>query len=834
MSDQGLNSETGAKSAIRRHGASLPADNPTFRNPAFESASLRILIVRLSSFKDVDRSTPHLLLAGEARDVLTDAFIDMAFFPSEQDRRTFAENKTDWIVGVQSLRSGRDFDVILISNSFVLELINLPTMLRKSSFPLWMSERENVRPIIILGGSNAMAAQSIIREDGDSMADAVFFGEGEGQVGRILKTITGNCRKERLESLKQADLSGLWVAGSFPDRPIKKAVLESPAGTDITTRYPVLNSPEASVGRIQISYGCPAFCSFCFEGYDRKPYREIKLGDIVETAEQLKKHLGCRDIDLYSFNFNTYSELLPLLTALHKLFVSVGFKSQRVDILSENRGLLPIEIAAGKSSFTLGIEGISGRCRALLHKSLASHAIDSLLAKMFREKIRELKLFYILTGHENADDVAEFAAFVSRCRGYADSLNRGIRVIFSFGMLVRMPGTPLQFDQLKMDSGAWRQLSGKIKSICDGAGFEYRLATTWQEYAVSQIMAIGGHWLWKPIVELAEKDHFYDGRLPGGYWDQFRGWMEQHGEWNDALLGEKDKDYPFAMSFIGSRIDKSFLYDQYLRTIDCKDDGYCLGRVSGNGVCLACGACIDNKARKQITAKREPINQNDGMLEKLAEIVKAKARMSVGLIIADIHSGFAGASGEWLNSEIMRQLLASFPDEIDNILSVQEMLFTKACSTDRSPVPFYGEAVFEVKAWDLERFMARLQSTGQMRQQNFRSAQMIIRADETVKLKSAELSFLCRQSSVAAPEKQFSEFMLSQHIPFTLRRMETGYNMVFTGKKRGRELISAGSYFSDENGCLFRLTIGHRFKLGMISQCFGDNTGPVKMSGLTL
>ena len=42
-------------------------DNPTFLNPPFDKSPYRVLIVRLSPFRDVDRSIPHLFLYQEAR-----------------------------------------------------------------------------------------------------------------------------------------------------------------------------------------------------------------------------------------------------------------------------------------------------------------------------------------------------------------------------------------------------------------------------------------------------------------------------------------------------------------------------------------------------------------------------------------------------------------------------------------------------------------------------------------------------------------------------------------------------------------------------------------------
>ena len=158
----------------RQSGASLPLDNPTFENPDFQAASYRVLIVRLSPFRDVDRSLPHLFLFHEVRRALPDAFIDMAFFPSAGERKLFEREGVPFLTGAQSMRPAVDFDLVLISNAYTLELINLPYLLIRSGIPLFSSQRGVGWPVIILGGSNAMAAQAVICGDGDSLVDGVF------------------------------------------------------------------------------------------------------------------------------------------------------------------------------------------------------------------------------------------------------------------------------------------------------------------------------------------------------------------------------------------------------------------------------------------------------------------------------------------------------------------------------------------------------------------------------------------------------------------------------------------------------------------------------------
>ena len=191
----------------------LPLGNPTFDNPDFADAAYRVLIVRLSPFRDVDKSIPHLFLFQEVRQALPDAFIDLAFFPTAAQRERFERDDVPFLLGTQSLRSADEFDLILISNAYTLELINLPYLLIHSRIPLFSSQRGPEWPIIILGGSNALATQAIIREDGDSLVDGIFFGEGEGLVSRLVRFLEQNRSMDKQELLERAAQAQRLQAG---------------------------------------------------------------------------------------------------------------------------------------------------------------------------------------------------------------------------------------------------------------------------------------------------------------------------------------------------------------------------------------------------------------------------------------------------------------------------------------------------------------------------------------------------------------------------------------------------------------------------------------------
>jgi hypothetical protein len=849
---------------LRQFQEYLPPHNPTFANPAFVDAPYRVLIARLSPFRDVDRSIPHLFLFQEARRALPDAYIDLAFLPTERARAEFTHHGVPYLIGTQSLCSVDEFDLVLISNAYTLELINLPYLFIHSQIPLYASQRGPEWPLFLLGGSNALATQSVVREDGDSLVDGIFFGEGDGCVAEILSALASSAhkRKSSKQALQRiaANVDGLWVSGpqaldasldASLDAQVTIKAICTPDAEHLATAYPLLNSDEAHTASLQINYGCPAFCSFCFEGYDRKPYREIPLHDLLAAARRLKREQGAQEVSLYSFNANTYAQLLPLLLQLHRLFQRVSLKSQRVDILQHAGYLLDAQVIADKRSFTLGIEGISERQRAWLHKSLPTGDITGLIERLLSAKIREVKLFYMLTGHETEKDVAEFRAFVRQVKAIRRARNPGIRVVFSFGLLIRMPFTPLRYDRLFLEEGPWRPLIGKCKSACETNGFEFRLAFDWPTYCVTQVLALGGYWLADAVIELAQQGCCFDTTLPGGYWDQLRGWMVRTGHWNEAFLGEKGPGYPFALGFVQSGISDDFLYQQYQDARGGVDSGYCLGSQDQRGRCLACGACTSAEQRKAITRHQMDQPEAGPYLARLRETVVQKRHLQPLYVLCRVGGISPGIQPALLNALVLRGLLTRHPDLVDNLLAARESLFTVAPSTRRRRAPkrpryttMSGETVFALYAWDVDALLRALEVGPSQRRlvtslalkdahSSDLAAAGAIEVLQVVEefvpgvFTSLRLHLYLPAAVFESPRQHLEQYLAGAYVPYSLRREEaavagaTRYRFDVPAKGLKKKVLLAGHFEIDEGSLSACLEVGPRFDLLALLDCFG-------------
>ncbi len=744
--------------AHRLKDAVLYEANPSFGNPPWPETGPRLLILRLSSFGDVERSTPHLFLARETRAALPRAFIDMAFLPVAGDAAVFVKHGVPLILGTQSRRSLEDFDLLFISNSYLMELFNLPMLLAGSSVPLWAGERGERWPPIVLGGSNASAAAAVVKVNGDCMADAIFFGEGEGRAGRIAamcRALADAPKSARMARIAE-EVPGLWPAGDL-SRGVERAVAPISEAGNQGLPFPILPGEEARTARLAITRGCPSLCSFCYEAHDRTPFREIPLETLLSAARQMKLNTGAETLEIESFNFNTHSRLAELLEALNRLFLRVNMMSQRADILARTPGLLDLEVAADKRSFTLGIEGISARQRRFLRKNLADADIHRVLESLHARRVREIKLFFVLTGRETGEDFEELAVFAKWLKGIRQAAESPPRIVFSFGMLVRMPFTPLRHDGAILEESVWRPLAGRAKSACETSGFEFRLASEWSEYAATQSLALGGY----DAHALLE-------------WQPLDNWIAAH---RAALEAEKPAGHPFAFGFLEDEKSRAALYRRFQRAAEG----------------LATGHAREEPAGQRQAGQRPPVPGS--AISGLTTLMHAKRRLKPVFLRTTLPREAAGLGPEWRDAWLMRALFAARPDQLENVLSMRESLIGPWASD--LDTPWFGQTVVGVSAWDTESALGDF-SPGDFSPGAFHSL------DVRLTLPGA---FFPHAGA------RLASFLNAEHIPITLRRAEGGGEYTIGDKALRKKALLAGRFTDTGGEAVLELRVGPRFPL---------------------
>lgn len=632
----------------------------TLPETEFYNRGFRVLFARLSTYRDTAGSFTHRLLYQIAKD-MEGIFPDMAFLPPLPDLKYFHAGKIPWLLPVKTKLHPCTYDLIGLSNSVVQELVNIPGMLAKSGIPLSKRERMQVNdiPLIILGGANAINTSALFCDD--PLVDGIFTGDDTESIREIL-TVCRDGKQNKLEKaeiLKQLDT----VPGFFqPDRIRQlpgKINRRLARHAEQLKDAPVPYSENAATGFLRISEGCPYFCSFCSESWNRKPYTEESADDLYRYAVGQKANSGISNIDLFSFNFNIHSGLYDILWKMSGIFASTGLKSQRFDHIARNPGIIKLLQVSGKSGLTCGLEGISGRLRKYLHKNLENEVLYKSLELLLVSHIRELKIFLIATGKESGDDYAEFSELIEKIKHITRGLKHVPRIIFSITPLVRFPHTPLEFEDAP-GRDVLTTVMNTVLKIAVVNGFEMRSAADFNEYYISQVLVraddekISGA-LTKAVIN---SGFTYYSSVTDNFVNEFHSALTEAGIDPAHLLRghspETRETKPW--NIFESGISPDFFKKIYRECSVYQESEPCFG----TGRCAACNACPDSVFVKKITHATQPVTYLPEDLHK--KITARKNNIVQVHFLFSRQNAASGIPGEMAGMALARALMLSSPD----------------------------------------------------------------------------------------------------------------------------------------------------------------------------
>jgi hypothetical protein len=180
-------------------GREANMDNPD----NFDTADLRVLIVRLSPYDSVNGSLTHGALAQmtrqSARENGFNVYVDMTYMPGlSKDAEIMRENKIPYFFGRTSKKHPADFDIILFSFALTMECWNIIPSLVYSGIPPFKTMRskdvklnaEHKLPVIVFGGVVADFIESMYGKVAgeECVPDVTIVGDGEYTVPLLMKT----------------------------------------------------------------------------------------------------------------------------------------------------------------------------------------------------------------------------------------------------------------------------------------------------------------------------------------------------------------------------------------------------------------------------------------------------------------------------------------------------------------------------------------------------------------------------------------------------------------------------------------------------------------------
>ncbi|MBF0493907.1 MAG: hypothetical protein HQL28_02100 [Candidatus Omnitrophica bacterium] len=548
----------------------------TLPKEEYAKRPFRVLFTRLSTYRDTSASFTHELLYGIAADI-PEIFPDIAYLPPPPDAKIFEKENIPWLLGTGTKYSARAFDFIGFSNSIVQEILNIPAFLRTSGIPLERKERLKIEdvPLVILGGANALYTYAVWGQE--SWIDGVFIGDDNDCIHDLLEICAdgkkiGKTKSEILMSL--AGIPGFYETSSMRPPVLRKSKLAAERKKQpgkISASRLVPYAPERmGAGMMEISRGCRAFCSFCAENWQKKPYSENRARFLTEKALELKAEGGLEEIDLFSFNFNMHSEFYTLMCGLSKIFKNVGFKSQRFDALAGDPAMIDFQLASGKNIFSCGLEGISKRLRKYLNKTLNEKALFDSFELILKKKVRELKIFVLSTGLENDGDFSEFEKLQSFLFGKKKEYDSPTRIVFSVTPLVKFPATPLEFGVV-LSPEILDGINARMKKLSERYTFEFREAASGKEFFVSEtLLRADGPEVMKAILAaLGETGFTYYRGITEEFYSGLLKNLARYKVDMASLFGELTFDGASAKPWasINTGTDRKLLWDIYLKNM---------------------------------------------------------------------------------------------------------------------------------------------------------------------------------------------------------------------------------------------------------------------------
>jgi len=818
-------------------GLWLKGGEPNTMNPSlFSQAELRFLICRLSTYRDVSTSISHSFVAQIAQEV-EGVFTDFAFLPPPRDIEIMTASRIPPWVGTTTKEPPTAFHVLGISNSFVLELLNLPKLLHSSGIPIFKSERmlrEDV-PLIILGGASA-GVTSVLhgpREDQGAgghygLVDAVFIGEGEYSIKQFLEivkqgrsqgwnkkeilnachgkvdgfyepdkyehqyevtTSAGTPGQNTVENLPategeavdiavsrmKSELSKITPKETYVSFPVKTAVVHELDKVRTMESCPVWYEPESmGLGSLQISNGCPCFCAFCAESWERKPYRERSLSKLSEGLKAAKARQGLDTVNLLSFNFNTHAELYPMILSFYKEMDNVSLKSQRFDLLSADRFLAEVQQTIGKTTVSCGMEGISERLRRRLHKNLTEAQIYKACESLFKRGIRELKVFLIATGLEQREDLLEFERFVKSLGDLRCMSDSHARIIFSLTPLYYPPHTPLQFHACVTATGENKNVRKEIERVCKSNTMEFRESASYEDMWLTQLLAMGDRRLTPALIRSSITDGFlYYNGIPKQVLRNWRGYLADLALAEEDYFREKGEHSTFPWDDIDTGVPKRYLWEEYQRSLECTEREYCLGRPHIDVKCLGCGACPTAEHRKYLTQHKM---QQPFFMEELHNLARSKQNTVTVGVVVEIDASLRLTPKRFVGVVLARAFMLAIPELVHYYKTLSGYL--SEFISKKSPVDFiYGVNMYNLTFFSKDRAQELL-SSGALSQKlpaiqelcrGFKIKEFILNPDREQEVKYVLYRFQFGQDFTRQlVEQKLEEYLRASYVKYTL------------------------------------------------------------------
>lgn len=449
-------------------------------------------------------------LLNRRRDTACERF----FLPEKKSIEVHEKSRTP-LLSMETRTPLHRFDIIGFAASFEMDYFHILKMLELGKVKLKAAEREEMDPLVIIGGPCA----TFNPEPLSLFGDAFVIGEGEAILPKFMDAFLaaragGVSRRELLRSL--SEVPGIYVPTLYehhygtdgalcaiegregaPKRVRRQWVRDldaHPAHTVVVTE-----DAEFNLYLIETARGCGRHCRFCMAGYCfRRPRNrslEVVSREVGEAASYGKR------IGLMGAAISDYPWIDELCRKISEEGLSMSVASFRADSVTEE--LVDALAKSGLKTLTMAPEAGSRRMRAVINKGIEEEHLFTAMELGLRAGIQNFRL-YLMIGlpFEEEEDILAIVDLGERLWAYMEKRGGRGTLTLSVNPFVPKPFTPFQW----MPMAPRRQVERGLRLIREGLRKRRRIhiiAESAREACVQGILARGD----RRISEVLEASH---------------------------------------------------------------------------------------------------------------------------------------------------------------------------------------------------------------------------------------------------------------------------------------------------------------------------------------
>ena len=497
------------------------------------------------------------------------------------------------------------FDIVGFSLLYELNYTNILTILDLAGIPFLASERNTAHPLIIAGGPCTCNPEPVA-----DFFDAIVVGDGENAIMQMAEAWL-NWKKDTAadrESLLKlwSPIEGVYIPSFF------EPGLDNNGFQTVTPRFPDYTQVQrAIVGdldsipfpeepviaygrpvhdrlRLEVSRGCTRGCRFCQAGMIYRPVRERSPDQLMSLAARSIAATGYEDISLLSLSTGDYGCIAPLIEQLMVNFesdnIAVSLPSLRAGTLTPE--LMKLIKKVRKTGFTIAPEAGSQRLRDVINKNISEDEIINTVQNAFDLGWQVIKLYFMIgLPTETDEDLVALVALVNKLRKIKSSKGRWGKINVSVATFIPKAHTPFQWaGQLSLAES--RSKINWLHHQLRLPGIQFK----WQNPEVSWLEGLwarGDRRLSRLLIAAYHKGCKFDGWSDQFNYPAWEAAMAETGVDPDFFtVRQRDVNEPLPWDHIDSRVDKTFLSQEWENALESKFTADC--RLED---CNQCGVC---------------------------------------------------------------------------------------------------------------------------------------------------------------------------------------------------------------------------------------------------